>query len=197
MIPQQSDPKVVTNPILAVIACMTPQDPTEKFIQSLTECQNRLYGYVFSLLGNHHAAADVLQECNLVLWRKVAEFREGAEFLPWAFGIARFQVLAHLRDEKRKHARFVDAELVEVLHEEIAEQAGHFDDMQEALRHCVPLLAPSSRELIKSRYVDNLALQAIADATNRKLSAVKVALMRVRLALRECIEREMGKANPL
>ena len=174
-----------------------PHDPTEMFIRSLTECQNRLYGYIFSLLGNHHAAADVLQECNLVLWRKVSEFREGAEFLPWAFGIARFQVLAHLRDEKRKHARFVYAELAELLHEEVAAQAGQLDDMQEALRHCVTRLAPGSRELLDNRYVRNLPLQAIADATQRNLSAVKVALMRVRLALRECIERQMGKADAL
>jgi RNA polymerase sigma-70 factor, ECF subfamily len=176
---------------------MSTQDPTEHFIRSLTECQNRLYGYIFSLLGNHHAAADVLQECNLVLWRKVSEFRVGSEFIPWAFGIARFQVLAHLRDEKRKHARFVDSDLVELLHEEAAEQAGQFDHMQEALRHCVTRLAPGSRELIESRYRRNLPLQAIADATQRNLSAVKVALMRVRLALRECIERQMGKADAL
>ena len=176
---------------------MPDQDPTEHFIQSLTESQNRLYGYIFSLLGNHHAAADVLQECNLVLWRKYADFRDGAAFLPWAFGIARFQVLAHLRDEKRKHARFVDAELAELLHDEVVAQAGHFEDMQRALRHCVTRLAPSGRELIENRYHRNLALQAIADATERNLSAVKVALMRVRLALRECIERQMEKANAL
>ena len=57
---------------------MPTQDPTEHFIQSLTESQNRLYGYIYSLVGDHHAAADVLQECNLVLWRKFGEFREGA-----------------------------------------------------------------------------------------------------------------------
>ena len=90
---------------------MPTQDPTEHFIQALTESQNRLYGYIYSLVGDHHAAADVLQECNLVLLRKFGEFREGAEFIPWAFGIARFQVMAHLRDAKRKKARFVDADL--------------------------------------------------------------------------------------
>lgn len=130
-----------------------------------------------------------------MLWRKVSEFREGVEFLPWAFGIARFQVLAHLRDEKRKHARFVDTELVELLHEEAAERAGQFVHTQETLQHCVTWLAPGSRELIDSRYVRNLPLQAIADSTRRNLSAVKVALMRVQLASRECIERNMGIAD--
>ena len=176
---------------------MPSQDPTEHFIQSLTESQNRLYGYIYSLLGDHHAAADVLQECNLVLWRKFGEFREGSEFIPWAFGIARFQVLAHLRDAKRAQARFVDADLAELLHEEAAAQAGEFEELRAALRQCVGKLAPSSRELVERRYFRKLAIQAIADETERNLSAVKVALMRVREALRECIERQMRKAGAI
>ena len=80
---------------------MSIENPTEYFIQALTESQNRLYGYIFSLVGEHHAASDILQECNLVLWRKFGEFRPESDFIPWAFAIARFQVLAHLRDRKR------------------------------------------------------------------------------------------------
>ena len=174
---------------------MSGHDPTEVFIQSLTESQNRLYGYIFSLVGDHHAAADVLQECNLVLWRKFGEFREGSEFIPWAFGIARFQVMAHLRDAKRAKARFVDADIVELLHEEVEAQAGGFEELRASLRQCVGKLAPGSRELVESRYFRKLAIQAIADETERNLSAVKVALMRVRRALRECIERQMRKVN--
>lgn len=90
---------------------MPPQDPKELFIRSLTESQSRLYGHIYSLRGNHHAAAEVLQETNLVLWRKLDEFRAGSDFIPWAFGVARFQVLAHLGDTKRPRARFVDADL--------------------------------------------------------------------------------------
>ncbi|MCB1242244.1 MAG: hypothetical protein H7A54_05920 [Akkermansiaceae bacterium] len=63
---------------------MPPQDPKEIFIRSLTESQNRLYGYVYSLLGSHQAAAEVLQMTNLVLWRKLDEFRAGSDFIPWA-----------------------------------------------------------------------------------------------------------------
>ncbi len=174
---------------------MPPQDPKEKFIRSLTESQNRLYGYVYSLLGNHHAAAEVLQETNLVLWRKLNEFRAGSDFIPWAFGVARFQVLAHLRDAKRARARFVDADLVELLHSEVAEQAVEFEEMRVALRQCVAKLPQSSQALVEGRYFRKLAIQTIADETERNLSAVKVALMRVQQALRQCIERQMAKEN--
>lgn len=174
---------------------MPSQDPTENFIQSLTESQNRLYGYIYSLLGDHHAAADVLQECNLVLWRKTGEFRAGAAFIPWAFGIARFQVLAHLRDQKREQARLLSADLVGLICEEAEQQAGQFEELRVALRHCVARLPEHSRELVDRRYFHRHAVQAIAEEMKRTLSAVKVALMRIRDGLRQCIEQEMRNGN--
>lgn len=90
---------------------MPPQNPKEIFIRSLSESQNRLYGHIYSLPGNHHEAAEVLQETNLVLWRKLDEFRAGSDFIPRAFGAARFQVLARLGDTKRARARFVNTDL--------------------------------------------------------------------------------------
>ena len=51
---------------------MASPETTEKFVQRLTANQTRLYGYVYSLLADHSRTADVVQETNLVLWRKVA-----------------------------------------------------------------------------------------------------------------------------
>ena len=87
---------------------------SEGFVRHLTENQTRLYGYVFSLLGDHARAADVVQETNLVLWRKIDEFQPEKPFLPWAYAIARFQVLAHLRDKSRDRL-LLDEELAEVM----------------------------------------------------------------------------------
>lgn len=172
---------------------MQHSEPTEQFIQSLTEGQNRLYGYIYSLLGDHHAARDVLLETNLVLWRKIDEFRPSGEFIPWVFGIARFQVMAHLRDRKREQASLLKPELIEALTAEVEAQVLRFDDLPVALRQCLTKLPAHSRELVERRYAKGQAIDAICQETQRNLSAVKVALMRVRQALRECIERQMGK----
>jgi RNA polymerase sigma-70 factor (ECF subfamily) len=159
---------------------------TEAFVRQLTENQNRLYGYVFSLLGDHSRAADVVQETNLVLWRKIDEFDSDKPFLPWAFAIARFQVLAHLRDQKRDRLLF-DAELVEVLADEAERQAGRLELTREALRDCLQQLAPGNRDLIESRYIKANPVADIAKSTGRKLSAVKMALMRSRRQLALCV----------
>ena len=69
----------------------------DEFIVHLTACQNRLYAYVFSLLPDRERRRDVLQETNLVLWRKSDQFMAGTDFGAWACKVAYFEVLAERR----------------------------------------------------------------------------------------------------
>lgn len=169
---------------------MTDSDKTEHFVQQLATHQNRLYGYVFSLLGDHSRAADVLQETNIVLWRKIDEFQIDRAFLPWAFAIARFQVLAHLRDKKRDRL-LLDAELAEAVCAESEHQAEKLDDLRDALRPCLTTLTEGNRELVERRYFQGMSIADIAAEVGRTVSAVKVALLRSRRHLSECIQRRL------
>lgn len=166
---------------------MTPPDNVEHFVQHLAKSQNRLYGYVFSLLGDHARAADVLQETNMVLWRKVDEFDGKKQFLPWAFAIARFQALASVRDQKRDKL-LLDGELAEAIGAEAETQAEQLDLFRNALRQCLETLTSGNRELIERRYLRSMSISELADAVDRSVSAVKVALMRSRRHLAECIQ---------
>ncbi len=170
---------------------METSDTTEQFVRNLTEHQNRLYGYVYSLLGDRNRAADVVQETNLVMWRKANEFQPDKPFLPWAFAIARFQVLAHLRDHKRDRM-LLDAELVEILSEDTQRTASQIDSIRDALRQCLLLQTPGNRELIEQRYHGAMSIADIAEAMNRTVGSIKVALLRVRRQLAECIQHRLA-----
>lgn len=170
---------------------MESADNTEAFIQQLTENQNRLYGYVYSLLGDHSRTADVVQETNLVLWRKLREFDADKPFLPWAFAIARFQIMAHLRDRKRDRL-LLDAELAEMLSAEGQRQAEQIDSVRAALRSCMQLLTPENRNLIEHRYVRSVSVAEVAAAAERTVGAVKVALLRIRRQLADCVRKRMA-----
>lgn len=170
---------------------MTGSDNTEHFVQQLAEQQNPLYGYIYSLLGDHSRTADVLQETNMVLWRKIDEFDCDRPFLPWAFAVARFQVLAHLRDDKRDRM-LLDAELAEVISDESAKQAGQLDHFREALRPCMETLTVSNRDLIEKKYFRSMTIAEIAASVDRTVSAVKVALLRCRRHLAECVEGRLA-----
>ena len=170
---------------------MATPDQTEDFVSRLTTNQNRLFGYVYSLLGDQTRAADVVQETNLVLWRKIHEFRPEKPFLPWAFAIARFQVMAHLRDRSRDRL-LLDEELAASIAASAEESADQFDELRAALSSCLKTLTPANRDMIRQRYFDHLSVADVAASIDRTSSAVKVALMRIRRQLSECIDRRLA-----
>lgn len=167
---------------------MNQPDNTEPFVRQLTENQNRLYGYVYSLLGDHSRAADVVQETNIVLWRKIAEFEIDKPFLPWAFAVARFQVLAHLRDTKRDRL-LLDEELAETISKQLESPATQIESLRETLRPCLQRLTPEHRHLVEHRYFKAMKIADIAETLGRTSSSVKVALLRIRRQLAECMQR--------
>ena len=173
---------------------MTESEKTEFFVQQIAEHQNRLFGYIYSMLGDHARASDVVQETNLVLWRKKDEFRSGEPFLPWALAIARFQVLAHVRDRGRDRC-LLDAELVAALADETEQQVEHLETIQQSLRLCLAELTPNNRDLIQRRYFRSASINEIASALDRGVSSVKVALLRVRRRLAECVRQRMAEVN--
>jgi RNA polymerase sigma-70 factor (ECF subfamily) len=163
---------------------------TEYFVQEIAEHQNRIYGYIFSMLGDHTATSDVVQETNLVLWRKKDRFKTGAAFLPWAFAIARLQVLAYVRDRKRSR-QVLDAELIELISDETQQQATQIDGVRLALRSCLSELSSRNRDLIQTRYFQSTPVADVALKFDRGVSDIKVTLMRLRRKLRECVERHL------
>ncbi len=66
-----------------------------EFVRHLTQFQQDLYLYVRSLLPDPDAAADVVQEANVVLWEKREQFQIGTNFRAWAFQISRYKVMQH------------------------------------------------------------------------------------------------------
>lgn len=168
---------------------MSQAETSEQFVRRLTENQNRIYGYVFSLLGDHSRAADVVQETNMVLWRKIDEFDFDKPFLPWAFAVARFQVMAHLRDNQRDRL-LLDAELAEAMCEELEPQAAQLESLRESLRPCLQRLSPEHHQLVTHRYFKAMPLDAIAENSGRTTGAIKVALLRIRRQLADCMQRQ-------
>src|SRR5438067_3592271 len=73
-----------------------PEQPgDEERLAMLMSHQRRLFQYILSLLPNLQDAEDVLQETNLVVWRKFAQFQSGTSFFAWAARVAQLEVMKH------------------------------------------------------------------------------------------------------
>lgn len=167
---------------------MAASDKSEDFVRLLTENQTRLYGYVYSLLSDHSRTADVVQETNVALWRKLADFDTNRPFLPWAYTVARFQVLAQLRDHRRDRL-LLDEELAASIGDEIQNGGSDVDELRESLRPCLQALNPEKRQLVEHRYFQSMTIADLAESSGRSVTSIKVTLMRIRRQLAECIER--------
>ena len=74
-----------------------------QFLRLFAEHEPALRTFVRSLRPSRADASEVMQEVAVVLWQKFAEFDVSQDFRKWAFGVARFEALAYLRDRAREH----------------------------------------------------------------------------------------------
>lgn len=170
---------------------MKADDPA--FILQLTDWQNRLFGYLVTLLGNVHDARDVLQETNLVLCRKAEDFSEGTNFGAWARSVAHFQALAFLRDRKRE-SQALSREVLTRIAEQSRQTPGDDEEQRElALRACLAALSDGQRRLIRRHYEEREAICDIARSEGKPEGSMRMTLMRIRQALLRCIEIRLAE----
>lgn len=167
----------------------------EEFVRNLTGQQHRLYGLILSLLPDPNSARDVLQETNVVLWRKAGEFLPGSNFEAWASKIAYLQVLAFRSQRARDRHRFFDEELLGTLFHDSQEISPAGDVRTSALEQCLEQLPVHEQELLRRRYADGGSVKHLASESGKSSNAMRVALFRLRHALLECIERRLASIN--
>ena len=173
-------------------------DSDAAFVSALTNLQSRLRGYCQAALGHGEEAAEALQRTNITLWKKSSEWNPDQDFSRWAISVARYEVLGVVRDRQRTNRRYVfDSDVAEQMIDEASERAMPTSTRQEALEQCLSQVSQKNRDLLSAYFVRGETLQEIATATGRGLSALKVAMMRLRASLRRCIESQLGKeASP-
>lgn len=172
-----------------------PKESTAEFIQLLTTHQSRLYAYALSLLGNREQAQEVMQETNLILWRKADQFQLGTNFGAWMLKIAYYQVLEHRRKLNRQALFVVDEDFLSELAEEASCSTEIIEQQQMALQACLAKLPHRQRDLVRRRYSEGASLKSVADQIGSAVSAVKQALFRARCTLIECVRYRMKEQS--
>jgi RNA polymerase sigma-70 factor (ECF subfamily) len=160
-------------------------------VQRLTAAQSHLYAFICSLLGSTREAPDVLQETNVLLWQRAAEYDPTREFLPWAYTLARYQVMTHRKRVSRDRL-VLDDELLGEVAAAVASRNYNLEDRLRALGDCIDKLPDRQRELIRRRYAQGRAVKALAAELGQPATAVSVLLYRIRAALGKCIEQALA-----
>jgi RNA polymerase sigma-70 factor, ECF subfamily len=159
----------------------------EKFMRLWTTAQPMVAGYIHSLIGDHKAAEDVLQETAMQLFREMERYDPERPFIAWAIGTAKLKTLGYFRDSARSKLYF-DGDLLDQFsvawQEVVPERPSH----SAALQECLQTLAGRARELVRLRYFESLNATEIGKRLGQDAAAVRVALQRIRGRLRDCLE---------
>jgi RNA polymerase sigma-70 factor, ECF subfamily len=154
--------------------------------------------YVCTHIRGTEAADDLAQEVFLRAFRRLDAFQipETGTIRPWLLGIARNLLLEHLRAPAKLEARAA-ADLETVLDTRQL-QGGPRDPMElerriEALQGCIEKLAPSASTLVWRHYFERRTLASLAAEEKKQESALRMRLLRIRDALRGCIEQSIGE----
>jgi RNA polymerase sigma-70 factor (ECF subfamily) len=169
--------------------------PSDEFVELFTRHQRRLFLYILAQIANPVEAEEILQETNLVIWKKYDQFQPGTSFFAWSSRIARLEVLRFLDRRQRDRKRF-RPELVEQLAEEALDDAPRLEERRQALTVCLGKLTPRDRRLIEQRYAPGENGKRLAEQLGRPANSVYQSLARIRRMLWECINRRLAETGP-
>lgn len=169
--------------------------------EAFADLVRRHQGAVRAYLGRFSRRADLVddlaQEVFVTAYRRLETYQEEAAFRLWLFGIARNQWLVHVRGEERRARRLAKRLELELARGQAAWLEAHpveEDHARElaALRQCVRELEGTNGELVAEHYFLGVPAVELARRLGRKASAVRMALLRVRRSLRDCVERRLN-----
>lgn len=168
----------------------------DEFVSELTRCQMDLFYFIRALTGDMHAAYDIRQAVNMVLWKKRENYRPGSSFKNWSFQIAQLEVKNHLRKQRKSPLVNFDDKLLDLFTTEFAETLDELPERRAALSNCLAKLTPKDTELLRHRYWSSGSLETLAQRTHRSVGTLKARLHQLRALLRRCIEGQLQTGNP-
>lgn len=169
----------------------TPERQLE-FLRAFTTHEPAIRAFVRRLVPARADADDILQEVAIVLWEKFHEFRPAEDFKAWACGIAKYKVLAWLRDRGRDRL-VLRPDVVELIATDSLHREPQLQRQREALEACLEKLPEQERSLLAQAYQSGANMQEVAVVSGRSLGGFYQWLHRVRQLLLGCVQRQLAE----
>ena len=162
------------------------------FAELWTNAQPAIRAYVHAIVRDQDTTRDIVQNTAILVLKKFESWDSSREFLPWALGFAKFEILAYRRDIARNRIVFND-EILESMTELWPNAMERVEPEQSVLLDCLEKLDRKSRNMIDLRYFHDLKIIDVAERVGSSSGAVRVALMRIRRLLEECVQSKLKK----
>jgi RNA polymerase sigma-70 factor (ECF subfamily) len=140
---------------------------------------DRVYGYAFYQLGDHHDAEDATERTFMAALHGLSEFEDrGSTFRAWLFRIAHNTVAnAHRSRSRRRADPLPDSFERPAPNADPAGLVALADELRE-VRRAIVEMPEDRRQVILLRFVDGLSTAEVAEVLDRSPGAVRVLLHR-------------------
>lgn len=157
-----------------------------------SKIQPQVTAYLSSIVRDHHDTEDLLQRTAAAAAEKYSDYDQTRPFIGWVLGLARIEIMRYRQSRQRDRMVFSD-DVMNLLAEANEESTQELMEMREYLEDCINKLQGKPRQIMEVFYLKQLSLLEISRKFNMKLNAVKVALHRARVALRNCMEKSLTR----
>ncbi len=165
-----------------LLQCIAQKDPTA-FREWYDRHSGALYRYLVRLLGDAHAAEDVLSEAMFAVWTDARRFRGECHPRTWLYRIARNKAVEWLR--RRPEVAFALEDGADPVQERDHERA----DLRVALGQALAGLPREQREVVTLAFFHGLSYEEVARVVGCPVNTVKTRMFWAKRKLREALER--------
>lgn len=170
-------------------------DDHERFVAHFVRHQNSIYSFITTIVPNSMDVDEIMQDASLIMWKKFSQYSEGSNFRNWAFQVAKFTAMNHIRKVKRDRHVFT-TQLVEMLASEVETHGNEFEARRSAFRICITKLNQKDRNVLAGCYSEQTSIKQFAALLDRTPNSVYKQLNRIRRDLLTCIRSVHGKLSP-
>jgi len=165
--------------------------------------QARVRTYIGRFIRDPNIVDDLAQNTFLSGYRKLDSYRGDASLGTWLLAIARNEALMYLRDERLRRDREgpgLNPLLARAARDRAAADessgASHETELA-ALEECLDGLHEHSARLVREFYFEGRTAREISEGSGKTEVSVWVTIMRIRRALRDCIEARTSALKAL
>jgi RNA polymerase sigma-70 factor (ECF subfamily) len=160
----------------------------DAFLALVRQYETRLLCFIRRFERDPSAAVDVLQNVWLTAWKSIHRLRDPAAFRTWLYRIAHGAVVGSIRAEQRR--REVEQERFKQLPNQDTPPPSAAVDEVDLLDYALGQLSPEHRVVVTLRFLEDMTIEQIAEATECPIGTVKSRLHYAKQALHTVIEEQ-------
>lgn len=157
--------------------------------------ETTVYRFALSRLNDSHAAADILNEVMMEVWKSAGRFKGQSRVSTWLLGITHHKAIDYIRKQARHSAEELDenmaANMVDNSDIDLAQVMVTVQDA-EILQQCVQGLPDNHREVIHLAFFEDLGYEEIAAIVDCPQGTVKSRVYHAKSMLKNCLSTVAG-----